>query len=404
MEHAHSRHFWQRRLLPFLILIASLVLSSGLAPGRSIAQAATNSGSGRETHTLTPSFKPGTPTPSPRPGSPTPTPSAPPSTSGNGIWISREEVARLPMSGPSWEQLKHTADGDLGQANIADQDSNHDVNTLAVALVYARTGNMAYRAKAAEAIVSAIGTEWGGRTLALGRNLPGYVIAADLIDLRSYDAARDQQFRNWLSLVRRQSMGGGTLISTHEGRPNNWGTHAGAARIAADLYLGDTNDLARAALVFKGWLGDRSAYAGFKYGDLSWQADPKAPVGINGVGATRSGYSIDGALPDDMRRGCSFQWLPCSTNYPWGALEGATVQAQLLSRAGYDAWHWQNNAMFRALQFLNNLNRLSSGWWAKGDDQSTVWVVNYAYGANFPAAMLAHIGKTIGWTDWTFGK
>jgi len=44
------------------------------------------------------------------------------------------------MSGPSWEQLKHTADGDLGQANIADQNSDHDVKTLAVALLYARTG------------------------------------------------------------------------------------------------------------------------------------------------------------------------------------------------------------------------------------------------------------------------
>jgi hypothetical protein len=322
----------------------------------------------------------------------------------NGMWISQAELAQLPMAGPAWQRLKATADGSLGTANIADQNSDHDVNTLAVALVYARTGNAAYRAKAANAILAAIGTERGGRTLALGRNLPGYVIAADLIDLRSYDAARDQQFRSWLSTVRRESMDGGTLISTHEQRPNNWGTHAGGARIAADIYLGDTADLARAAQVFKGWLGDRSAYSKFKFGDVSWQVNTSAPVGINPAGATKSGYSIDGALPDDMRRGCSFKWLPCYTNYPWGALEGATVQAQLLSRAGYDAWHWQSNAMLRALQFLNNLNRLASGWWATSDDQSTVWIVNRAYGANFPAAMPAHTGKTIGWTDWTFGR
>ena len=33
--------------------------------------------------------------------------------------------------------------------------------------------------------------------------------------------------------------------------------------------------------VFRGWLGDRSEYAGFKFGDLSWQADRSQPVGVN---------------------------------------------------------------------------------------------------------------------------
>src|SRR4051812_14610784 len=124
----------------------------------------------------------------------------------NGMWISQAELAQLPMAGPAWLRLKAAADGSLGIPNIADQNSDHDVKTLAVALVYARTGNAAYRAKAANAIMAAVGTERGGRTLALGRNLPGYVIAADLIDLRDYDAARDQQFRSWLSAVRREPM------------------------------------------------------------------------------------------------------------------------------------------------------------------------------------------------------
>jgi hypothetical protein len=132
------------------------------------------------------------------------------------MWISRAELARLPMSGPAWEQLKAAADGSLGRANISDQDSHHDVNTLAVALVYACTGNASYRAKAADAMMSAIGTENGGRTLALSRNLVSYVIAADLIDLKTYDAAKDRQFRAWLSGVRHETLDGRTLISTHE--------------------------------------------------------------------------------------------------------------------------------------------------------------------------------------------
>jgi len=101
---------------------------------------------------------------------------------GPGIWVSREELSRLPMAGPAWAQLKATADGDLGKADIANQDSNHDLRTLAAALVYARTCDQSYRAKAADAVMAAIETENNDRTLALGRNLVSYVLAADLID------------------------------------------------------------------------------------------------------------------------------------------------------------------------------------------------------------------------------
>ncbi len=332
-------------------------------------------------------------------------PAPPPPTGGTkGIWISAAELAQLPMSGAAWQDLKAAADGSLGSPNISDQDSDHDVNTLAVALVYARTGTASYRAKAANAIIAAIGTEAGGRTLALGRNLVSYVIAADLIDLKTYNPAADQQFRAWLGAVRKSNLDGKTLISTHEERPNNWGTHAGASRVAVDMYLGDTADLTRAANVFKGWLGDRTAYAGFSYGDTSWQADPSKPVGVNPVGATKSGHSIDGAMPDDMRRGCSFTWPPCQTGYAWEAMQGALVQARLLSRAGYDSWNWQNRAMLRATQFLYNLDKEVGGWWADSDDEWQPWIVNKAYGSSFPTVSPAGAGKNMGWTDWTLGR
>jgi hypothetical protein len=321
-----------------------------------------------------------------------------------GIWLSREELARLPMSGPAWQQLKAAADGDLGKAEIADQNSNHDVRTLAVALVYARTGDSAYRAKAADAIFSAIDTENGDRTLALGRNLVSYILAADLIDFHDYDPAREARFRSWLSDVRYEELAGRTLISTHEDRPNNWGAHAGAARIAADLYLGDRADLERAATVFKGWLGDRAAYAKFTYDkDRSWHADPAIPLGINPLGATRDGHRLDGAIPDDMQRGGKFRWPPKRTNYPWGAMEGAAVQALLLSRAGYDSWNWSEKALLRATQFLDELDREAGGWWAEGDDEWMPWIINSAYGANFRVAHPALPGKNLGWTDWVYG-
>ena len=46
---------------------------------------------------------------------------------------------------------------------MAGYTANHDVQTLAVALVYARTGQGWYRAKAAEAIRAVMGTEQTGQ-------------------------------------------------------------------------------------------------------------------------------------------------------------------------------------------------------------------------------------------------
>jgi hypothetical protein len=320
-----------------------------------------------------------------------------------GIWVSPAELAARPLSGAAWDGVKRAADGSAAPA-IANQDSDHDVQTMAAALVYARTGAGAYRDKAAAGIASAIGTEAGGRTLALGRNLPGYVIAADLIGLGGYDGGLDARFRGWLAGVRTETLSGDTLISTHELRPNNWGTHAGAARVAADAYLGDTADLDRAARVFHGWLGDRGAYAGFKYGDLSYQADPSAPVGVNPAGAAKDGVSVDGALPDDMRRGCSFQPVPCHTDYAWEAMQGAVVQAELLARRGYDAWGWSDRALLRAATYLRNLDAQFGGWWAQADDTWQPFLLNKAYaGAGLPQGATASIGKNMAFTDWTLG-
>ena len=314
-----------------------------------------------------------------------------------GLWISHAELAKLPMSGSAWNRLKAAADGNLGTPKIADQNSTHDTNTLAMALVYARTGNNSYRTKAADAILAALGTERGGRTLALGRNLVSYIIAADLIDLKSYDAGKDQRFRSWLAAIRTETLDGKTLISTHATRPNNWGTHAGASRIAADLYLGDMADLARAAQVFKGWLGDRGAYASFTYGDRSWQANPQRPVGINPKGATKNGNSIDGVLPDDQRRAGHYAWPPQKENYVWEALQGAVVQATLLARAGYDAWNWSDKALLRAVTWQYTCNHFL----ARGDDTWQIPIINHAYGTHFPVSG-ANTGKNMGWTDWMF--
>ncbi|HEY3217429.1 MAG TPA: alginate lyase family protein [Candidatus Eisenbacteria bacterium] len=258
------------------------------------------------------------------------------------------------MSGTAWDALKAQADLPAGIPDVSNQDQMNNVYVLAKALVYVRTRIESYRTEVRLNCMGAIDTELGGRTLALGRELAAYVIAADLVVL---EPDEDVAFRAWLRRTLTEILDNRTLQSTQEDRPNNWGTNAGASRAAVAVYLADAAELARTAKVFKGWLGDRASYAGFSYGDLSWQYDESKPVGIDPLGAVKSGESIDGALPEEMRRGCSFQFPPCPTNYPWGGLNGAVVCAAILSRQGYDAWNWEKQALRRAAQFLYDLDR-----------------------------------------------
>ena len=310
-----------------------------------------------------------------------------------GTWLSAIEIRQLPTSGPAWESLASAASASTAVPNIQDQDEQTDVVTLAKAIVGVRTDNSKYLSQVRTNVLGAIGSEVGGRTLALGRNLASYVIAAELAGL---DPAQEAQFKGWLQHVLSTELDGKTLQSTHEVRPNNWGTMAGASRAAIAAYLGDEAELARIAKVFKGWLGDVQSYSGFEYGDLSWQADSARPVGVNPKGATKDGHKIDGAIPDDMRRGGDYAWPPLSTGYPWEAIQGVVVQAEILSRAGYDAWNWQDQAILRSVEFLYEI-----GWPAAGDDEWIPWLIDARYGTHLASNARALPGKVMGWTAWT---
>ena len=308
------------------------------------------------------------------------------------MWLSPEEIRRLPMDGKAWERIRKVAFSDWGKADLSDNHHKHNTCVLAGALVAVRTDDLRLIAKVKKHLLKIPETENGGRTLGLGRNLCAYVVAAGLVELN------DAGFERWLRDVRHEDLANRTLISTHEDRPNNWGTHAGASRIAIAIYLGDNADLERAATVFRGFLGDRSQHSEFRYGkDQSWQADVSRPIGINPVGATKDGRNIDGVIPDDQRRGGSFQWPPGETGYPWAALNGTVVQAELLHRQGYDAWNWSDQAIKRAVTCLERI-----GWFATGEDEEwLVHLVNTRYGTTFKTPQVARFGKSFGWTDWT---
>lgn len=334
------------------------------------------------------------------------------SAQGNGIWISKAEISKLPTSGASWDKVMSYARDHTNDPDLKDQDDETDTNTVAKALVYARTGNPTYANEVLYTLQRVIelnpiarSLEWD--ELGASRSIGSYAIAADLIDLKNYAPSFDKNhFRPWLDKARFADTegGSGSIVEVHAKRPNNHGTHASASRIAAALYLGDKADLYRAILIFKGWLGDRSAYSGFKYGDLSWQANSAKPVGINPKGSRIAGYNVDGVLPDDQRRGGSFNWPPPRENYVYEGLQGVVVSAEMLYRAGYPAFEWSDRAILRAMTWLHNTT-FSDGkkYPAEGDDVWQIYIINKRYDTNFPTgpSSTTRPGKMIGYTDWT---
>src|SRR3989338_3102462 len=318
----------------------------------------------------------------------------------SGIWISNSELATLPASGTAWLNMKNEADQSSCIPALSNQDDNCNVRVLAQALVFAKLRQETYRTKVVSALTSIVNSgTYNGRSLALGRELGAYVISADLVDLNSFNPTLDTQFRNKIrELLTTPTSGGPVNIEDcHEKRPNNWGTMCCGSRAAVAAYLNDDAKLDRVAQVFKGYLGDRSSYVSFSYGDLSWQCNPSQPVGINPIGCIKEGHSIDGVMPDDQRRCGSFSWPPCNTGYAWEGQQGILFEAIILSRQGYDVWNWEDRAILRAHAWKVNVGNNQAG----GDDTWQPWVVNYYYNTNFPAPSPSNPGKNIGWTDWT---
>lgn len=322
----------------------------------------------------------------------------------DGFFVSRSQIARLPTAGRAWQALLYEAEASHLAPDLGNQDGRANTRTWAKALVGVRLGreDLIDEVRGSLREISDRAPHPGWTTLAVGRELLAYVLAADLIELSRRDPDLDQAFRARLRSLRDANFQGRTLVTTHEDRPNNWGTHAGATRVAIALYLDDEADLEAAAAVHRGWLGEREAYSGFRFGSLSWQENEGRPVGVNRSGARLRGIDLDGSLPEEMRRGGPLSDPPARTGYAWEALQGATVTTELLARNGYpDAWRWGDAALLRAVDYLERLDAAHGGWWASGDDRWNVWLVNHGTGRAFPIETGVGPGKNLGFTDWT---
>lgn len=319
------------------------------------------------------------------------------------IWLTKDEIAKLPASGTAFADVEKTAKGSWGTPDIHDSDYVHNIGTLAGALYAARTGDSAILAKTQKGLNDIVGTEMGGQeggqqpALAVSRKLASYAIAADLID------HRPAAFVAWMrALLGKKLSDGDTVRGVHERRGNNWGTMAGASRIATALYLGDANELSRAITVHQGWLGDRGAYAGFDWGALDWQADKTKPVGINRKGSTLlingAQRNVDGVQPDDQRR-TGFQWPPAKGNYPWGALGAVLVTTELLRHTGHDPRLWSDGAVLRAARWLYDVGQNPPD----GDDAWQPSLLGFLFPAYSWAGGTLAKGKTMAFTQWTHG-
>jgi hypothetical protein len=361
------------------------------------------------------------PTMTPTPTGPTPTP--PPL--GGGMWISQEELDNLPEYGDAWDKINSVAYGNWGSPDLTNQDNKHDIKVLAGALVYAKTRDSSLRSKVRDGIIAAKRTldqssDWQttNGVLSFGRQLGAYVISADLINLKDLDSSADQEFRNWLVTIRTADVGTHgrwtNLTQTCENTANNWGTFACPSRIAASIYLGDTQDVQRSANVIRAWLGDRSYYPenapvpepGYfqptSSGDLSWACDEDSWVAVNPP-CIKSGYDLNGGVVMDLNRGGSFpKWPPGSSgmSYSWEALQGVFVSVELLYRTGNygNPYNWSDQALKRAMDFMQR-----AGWDVTNPGKYVPWMANARYGTNYPTTSVSD-GRVMSWGDWLYQR
>jgi hypothetical protein len=347
------------------------------------------------------------------------------------VWLSPAEVRALPITGDpncndrcrgAWRLLNRTSSDVPNPPNLGDMNEDTGTLTLAKALVAVRLGDSATAAALRDEVVNllgqVIGTESAASALWIGRGVVAYVVAADIIDLPARHPQFDQIiFRPWLRSLLTREFEGRTLQSCQEERPNNWGTHCGAARTAIAAYLDDRTEMAHAATVFQGWLGDRQAYTGFDFDvdAFGWMSDvcqasgPECqPLPVNAPGAVVAGHNVDGVIVDDQRRAGAFNWPPTYTIYAYGGLGGAVVQAGILQRFGFDPWQWGNQALRRAVEWMFYDGDGKTKWDTCGDSNKryVLDLVDHAYGSNFIARMgcppdPSREGRNIAWTSWT---
>ncbi|HMJ04191.1 MAG TPA: hypothetical protein VK506_14715, partial [Conexibacter sp.] len=328
----------------------------------------------------------------------------------------RGELAALPTSGSAWDYLRQQAARAGGSGHLANYDDRDPYNRvpakhLAAALVHARTGDRAARAVVVRALdglrgteerSSTVGTSSSDRLLATVRQLPAWIMAADLVGYQS------SAFTQWLRVLVDKPIGTHgrwrTIRGCSDDAANNWGAMATQARVAIAAYLRDEAALAAASARFGRFLGDRSLATQFRKTsdfDLSFVAVPAGAnpstdwTAVNPVGPK------SGIIVEDLSRsaGSYPRWDSSGIGYTHETLGAMLTTATLLDAVGRPPWEWSDRAILRAANWLNSVGRINGDW---SLNKWPAWVLNHVYGASFPTTR-ALMGRQIGFTDWLYG-
>lgn len=346
-----------------------------------------------------------------------------------GLWTSTAELAGRSTSvqDPAWKAVWDAARIARAEAaSIWDHNSNNNVQILAAAIVFARNGDSVFRQRVIAAIekLVAVGNprnlfpdddgcpeddpvDSGGlnRTLAWGRELGAYVLAADLVDYRT------DELSEWLTNMTDVWEGceGRTMRRSFFDRPNNWGLMNFGSLVAVDAYFGDVESLnAMRDHFIRGLQGpaptppECKQAECFQYGrDDTWHCDGADPRLINPpcVVTCDDGSTVDfgGLIPDDQRRSGSFFMTSCDSPTAdahisdW--ITGAVMAARILERVGLEIWTAGDFALKRMIEahvFTHpQLFENDKGFQCEGPYNCKSWVMpilEQAYGISLPSA------------------
>ena len=349
---------------------------------------------------------------------------------GNYMLIDSARLASLPTTGAPYTDMKKTADDAMASAGLSSPTPSSPwlpnyggmgAETLAAALVYARTGDVRYRdfvirmnrfLIGSEDSTSTNGTAVDDRLLATMRQISAYIMAADLVGMDpnvtgSRSGYTSTVWKTWLGALRTKTIGTSskpTIVAVND-HATNWGAWASAARISIDLYINDPVDLALAVGRLKLYLGE--SFVGTPWiqsssFDSSWACVPSTlSVSFVPVNPSSCGPEKDGVIVEDASRSAfAFPtWDNAGIDYSFHAYSAQLVAALMLSRQGYDVWNWGDQAMRRIMDRLDRLGKATGNGSASATHVS--WIPRYFYGKTYPTVP-AQAGNTLGFTDWLF--
>ena len=318
------------------------------------------------------------------------------------------KIRSAPVDGSAWDRLLAVADGNMGDVDLGDQGNQTAARVYGTALAYLRTGEVVYRDKVIRVLAElptaatpprdSAGSQGG--VLAVARQLPGYLIAAELVGYR------DQDFVDFARGITTRHIGGhgrwDDIRFTSGDTANNWGTWSLASRAAIDVYLGADSDLNTVAQIFRRYTGESVAWQGYQPTDdfdPTWMCGEQSHwSGINPADCD----ARSGAIVEEVSRSSGSYPSVDDTGlgYSWEALAGSVITAQLLRSAGYaDVYDWGDQALRRAVEFLYD-HSASAGTRSTVERDFVPIAVDKMYGtAQSPVGVVAY-GWCFGFTDF----